>query len=163
VRSFSSSAIPFRDAAAGGAALRRGCARTSTSSRTRRGHLILKSIIGNPTASKKTLEYRAHEEGAADLVALIACLHFDHVVGRLLANTRGRLFSRNMLSRFGEASRGAQIRSAFNSATIWSPSVATAEAKYDTHAFSKLFTGVRRPRLRAVPGAPRVPAGLAGE
>jgi hypothetical protein len=105
------------------------------------GHLILKSVIGNPTASKKTLEYRAHEEGAADLVALIACLHFDHVVRRLLANTRGRLFSRNMLSRFGEATRGAQIRSAFNSATIWSPSVATAEAKYDTHAFSKLFTG----------------------
>ena len=105
------------------------------------GHLILKSVIGNPTAAKKTLEYRAHEEGAADLVALVACLHFDHVVRRLLANTRGRLFSRNMLSRFGEESRGAQIRSAFNAATIWSPSFQTAEKKYDKHAFSKLFTG----------------------
>ena len=105
------------------------------------GHLILKSIIGNPTAAKKTLEYRAHEEGAADLVALVACLHFDRVVNRLLENTQGRLFSRNMLSRYGEKSRGAQIRSAFNSATTWSPSVETAEAKYDKHAFSKLFTG----------------------
>lgn len=105
------------------------------------GHLILKSIIGNPTAARKTLEYRAHEEGAADLVALVACLHFDRVVRRLLANTRGRLFSRNMLSRYGEESRGAQIRSSFNPATIWSSSVALAEATYDAHAFSKLFTG----------------------
>jgi hypothetical protein len=105
------------------------------------GHLILKSVIGNPTASRKTLEYRAHEEGAADLVALIACLHFDHVVTRLLENTRGRLFSKNMLSRFGEERRRTQIRSAFNSATTWSPAIALAEAKYDKHAFSKLFTG----------------------
>jgi hypothetical protein len=105
------------------------------------GHLILKSVIGNPTAAKKTLEYRAHEEGAADLVALIACLHFDRVVARLLANTRGRLFSRNMLSRFGEESRGGQIRSAFNSATIWSPSITAAEEQYEPHAFSRLFTG----------------------
>jgi hypothetical protein len=105
------------------------------------GHLILKSVIGNPTAAKKTLEYRAHEEGAADLVALVACLHFERVVNRLLESTQGRLFSRNMLSRYGEKSRGAQIRSAFNSATTWSPSVETAEAKYDKHAFSKLFTG----------------------
>ncbi|HEY7540056.1 MAG TPA: hypothetical protein VIF11_07945 [Methylomirabilota bacterium] len=105
------------------------------------GHLILKSVIGNPAASRKTLEYRAHEEGAADLVALIACLHFDHVVTRLLENTRGRLFSKNMLSRFGEERRRTQIRSAFNSATTWSPAIALAEAKYDKHAFSKLFTG----------------------
>jgi len=105
------------------------------------GHLILKSIIGNPTAAQKTLEYRAHEEAAADLVALIACLHFERVVTRLLTNTRGRLFSRNMLSRFGEESRGAQIRSAFNAATIWSRSIATAEKKYEAHAFSRLFTG----------------------
>jgi hypothetical protein len=105
------------------------------------GHLILKSIIGNPTAAKKTLEYRAHEEGAADLVALVACLHFDHVVKRLLENTRGRLFSKNILSRYGEESRSTQIRNAFNSAATWSPSIAAAEANYDKHAFSKLFTG----------------------
>jgi hypothetical protein len=105
------------------------------------GHLILKSVIGNPTAAKKTLEYRAHEEGAADLVALVACLHFDGVVDRLLANTQGRLFSRNLLSRYGEKGRGRQIRSAFNSAATWSPWIATAEATYDKHAFSKLFTG----------------------
>jgi hypothetical protein len=46
-----------------------------------------------------------------------------------------------MLSRFGEESHRTQIRSAFNTATTWSPAIALAEAKYDTHAFSKLFTG----------------------
>jgi hypothetical protein len=105
------------------------------------GHLILKSVIGNPTAAKKTLEYRAHEEGAADLVALLACLHFDPVVDRLLENTQGRLFSRNMLSRLGEKGRGGQIRTAFNDAAVWSPPICKAEAAYDKHAFSKLFTG----------------------
>ena len=105
------------------------------------GHLILKSVIGNPTAAKKTLEYRAHEEGAADLVALVACLHFDPVVDRLLENTQGRLFSRNVLSRVGEKGRGAQIRTAFNAAATWASSVARAEAEYDKHEFSKLFTG----------------------
>ena len=105
------------------------------------GHLILKSVIGNPPASTKTLEYRAHEEGAADLVALVAGLHFDPVVRRLLENTQGRLFSRNMLSRIGEQSRGGQFRTAFNGATTCSTSVTTAETKYDKHAFSKLFTG----------------------
>jgi hypothetical protein len=105
------------------------------------GHLILKSVIGNPTAAKKTLEYRAHEEGAADLIALVACLQFDAVVDRVLENTQGRLFSRNLLSRFGERDRGAQIRTAFNAATLWSPSITAAEAAYDPHAFSKPFTG----------------------
>jgi hypothetical protein len=105
------------------------------------GHLILKSVIGNPTAAKKTLEYRAHEEGAADLVALVACLHFDPVVDRLLENTQGRLFSRNMLSRLGEKGRGGQLRTAFNDTTVRSPSICKAEAAYDKHAFSKLFTG----------------------
>ena len=105
------------------------------------GHLILKSVIGNPPAAKKTLEYRAHEEGAADLVALVACLHFDPVVDRLLENTQGRLFSRNVLSRLGEKGRGDQIRTAFNDATVWSQSVSDAEEAYDKHEFSKLFTG----------------------
>jgi hypothetical protein len=105
------------------------------------GHLILKSVIGNPTAAKKTLEYRAHEEGAADLVALVACLHFEPVVRRLLEHTCGRLFSRNLLSRFGEKGRATQIRTAFNAAAAWSPAIATAEAEYDKHAFARLFTG----------------------
>ncbi len=105
------------------------------------GHLILKSVIGNPTNAKKTLEYRAHEEGAADLVAVVACLHFDDVVRRLLQHTQGRLFSRNMLSRIGERGRNTQIRTAFNAATMWSPSVRHAEALYDKHGFSRPFTG----------------------
>src|SRR5439155_764900 len=74
------------------------------------GHLILKSVIGNPTNAKKTLDYRAHEEAAADLVAVVACLHFDEVVRRLLRNTKGRLFSRNLLSRLGEEGRRSKSR-----------------------------------------------------
>ena len=105
------------------------------------GHLILKSVIGNPTSAKKTLEYRAHEEGAADLVALVACLHFDAVVDRVLENTQGRLFSRNMLSRLGEKGRRTQIRTAFNAETLSSRSIENAEVEYDTHALSKPFTG----------------------
>ena len=105
------------------------------------GHLILKSVIGNPTNAKKTLDYRAHEEAAADLVAVVACLHFDEVVRRLLRNTKGRLFSRNLLSRLGEEGRRSQIRTAFNAATMWSPSVVRADAAYDKHGFSKPFSG----------------------
>jgi len=105
------------------------------------GHLILKSVIGNPTSAKKTLEYRAHEEGAADLVALVACLHFDAVVDRVLDNTRGRLFSRNMLTRLGEKGRRTQIRTAFNAETLRSKSMREAEETYDQHALSKPFTG----------------------
>lgn len=128
------------------------------------GHLILKSVIGNPTDGKKTLEYRAHEEAAADLVAAVACLHFDEVAGLLLRDTRGRLFSRNLLSRFGEEGRRSQVRKAFNAATMWSPAVVKAERTYDKHGFSKPFTGGafdlfveiyerHLVRLRAIPGA----------
>lgn len=105
------------------------------------GHLILKSVIGNPTNAKKTLEYRAHEESAADLVAVVSSLHFDGVVERLLRDTRGRLFSRNVLSRIGEEGRRSQIRKAFNVDTMWSPSVVRAERKYDKHGVSRPFTG----------------------
>ena len=105
------------------------------------GHLILKSVIGNPTSAKKTLEYRAHEEGAADLVAMIACLHFDAVIDRVLENTQGRLFSRNLLTRLGEKGRRTQIRTAFNAETLQSKSMKEAEEAYDQHALSKPFTG----------------------
>ena len=105
------------------------------------GHLILKSVIGNPTNAKKTLEYRAHEEGAADLVAVVACLHFDDVARSVLRHTKGRLFSRNALSRIGERGRNTEIRKAFNAATMVSPEVVRAEEQYDKHRFSKPFTG----------------------
>src|SRR3989449_1886641 len=75
------------------------------------------------------------------LVAVVACLHFDEVVRRLLRNTKGRLFSRNLLSRLGEEGRRSQIRTAFNAATMWSPSVVRADAAYDKHGFSKPFSG----------------------
>lgn len=105
------------------------------------GHLILKSVIGDPTNAKKTLEYRAHEEGAADLVAVVACLHFDDVARSVLRHTKGRLFSRNALSRIGERGRNTEIRKAFNAVTMVSPEVVKAEEEYDKHRFAKPFTG----------------------
>lgn len=85
------------------------------------GHLILKSVIGNPP-EPKLLEFRAHEEAAADLVALIALLHFEAVVDHVLKCTRGKLFSTNLLSRVAEP---VTRRNAFNNKTMrnvrWDP------------------------------------------
>ncbi len=100
------------------------------------GHLILKSVMGNP-AEPKLLEFRAHEEASADIVAMIASLHFESVVDRVLERTRGKLFSTNMLSRIAE---GATRRNAFNNKTMtnvrWHPN--PNHYKYD---LSLPFTG----------------------
>ncbi len=85
------------------------------------GHLILKSVIGNPP-EPKLLEFRAHEEASADLVALIASLHFESVVDRVLERTRGKLFSTNAISRIAAP---VTRRNAFNNKTMtnvrWNP------------------------------------------
>ena len=85
------------------------------------GHLILKSVIGNPP-EPKLLEFRAHEEASADLVAMIASLHFESVVDHVLERTRGKLFSTNAVSRIAEP---VTRRTAFNDKTMtnvrWKP------------------------------------------
>ncbi|WP_129599692.1 hypothetical protein [Anaerophilus nitritogenes] len=78
------------------------------------GHTIKNEVIGWPTSSKMTSEYRGHHEAFADIVAIIASLHFDRVVDHLLQNTKGNLFSVNELSRVGELSQSTQIRILFN-------------------------------------------------
>lgn len=82
------------------------------------GHLILRHVIGNPPDSKKTLAYRGHDEAAADLIAIVSSLHLEKTVTRLLAHTRGNLFSPNELSRMGEVGRAQEVRKAFNALTM---------------------------------------------
>lgn len=84
------------------------------------GHLILKSVIGNP--SVRLVEFRAHEEAGADLVAVVSSLHFTEVVDRLLRRTKGRLFASSVVTRIGES---VVDRNAYNHFTMadvpWDP------------------------------------------
>ena len=104
------------------------------------GHLILKSVIGNPTEDKKTLTHRSHEEAGADLIALVALLHFERdAVEPVLRKTRGRLYNGNPFSRIGEHRSRAQARMLFNSED-WS-SIEQPWNDYDTHAVSAILSG----------------------
>ncbi len=66
------------------------------------GHIILKHVIGPTPTGRLEFERRAHDEAGADLVSLVSVLHFDRVVDAALAQTKGKLFSKNILTRIGE-------------------------------------------------------------
>ncbi len=66
------------------------------------GHIILKHVIGPTPTGRLEFERRAHDEAGADLVSLVSILHFDRVVDAVLAETKGKLFSKNIVSRIGE-------------------------------------------------------------
>jgi len=104
------------------------------------GHLIMKSMVGTMPDDEKSLQHRAHEEGAADLIALVTTLHFESVIAHVLRETAGFLYSDNLLSRFGEWGRGptALPRRSFNDATMAS---VRAQAPLTKHALSSPFTG----------------------
>ncbi len=78
------------------------------------GHSMIFSEVGVPPPSTMTAEYRGFQESASDLVALVAVLHFDTVVDRLLRNSNGDLYTLNELNRIGELSETEQIRLACN-------------------------------------------------
>jgi hypothetical protein len=78
------------------------------------GHLIIYSEVGLPVPELMEGEYYGFHESAADLVALLAVLHFDSVVERLLETTSGNLYVLNELNRFAELSEDEQIRIAGN-------------------------------------------------
>jgi hypothetical protein len=78
------------------------------------GHLIIYSEVGLPVPELIEGEYYGFHESAADLVALLALLHFDSVVERLLETTSGNLYVLNELNRFAELSEDEQIRIASN-------------------------------------------------
>ena len=82
------------------------------------GHAFLYSLLGTPPTDRVSAEYLAFHESAADCVAMIAVLHFDSVVDRLLRNTRGNIYLPNELNRIGELSETEQIRLASQSLTL---------------------------------------------
>jgi len=99
------------------------------------GHIILKTLIGDPFPHRKPFEYRAHEEAGADLIATLSSLYFDSVVDQLLARTRGNLFGANTLSRFGElriprSSTEREVRTLFNRETLASARATMAGAGF---------------------------------
>jgi hypothetical protein len=104
------------------------------------GHLIMKSMVGTMPDDEKSLQHRAHEEAAADLIALVTTLHFESVIAHVLRETSGFLFGDNLLSRFGEWGRGptALPRRSFNDATMAS---VRAQDPLTKHALSSPFTG----------------------
>ena len=68
----------------------------------RSGTAIIYSVIGLPSSEDASGEYYGFHESAADMVALLASLHFGSVVEALLENTRGNLYTFNRLNRFAE-------------------------------------------------------------
>jgi hypothetical protein len=104
------------------------------------GHLILKSVIGTMPDDQKSLMHRAHEEAASDLIALLSALHFDSVITFALERTRGKLFSINTLSNFGDwgSTSFQRLRALYNDSTLsWARSVRTM----DKYRLARPFLG----------------------
>lgn len=101
------------------------------------GHLIIYSEVGLPDVSTTVGEYFGFHEAAADLIALIAVLHFNSVVDRLLESTHGNLYVLNELNRFAELSNNEQIRTASNTAKLGAFSAGWS----DEHDLSEPLSG----------------------
>lgn len=82
------------------------------------GHSLLYQLLGTPPSGEPSAEFLAFHESAADCVAMIAVLHFDSVVDRLLRRTRGNIYLPNELNRIGELSETKQIRLASQSVRL---------------------------------------------
>ena len=108
------------------------------------GHIILKHVIGPTPAGRLAFERRAHDEAGADLVSLVTILHFDRVVDSVLAATRGKLYSDNILSQIGEYRMGRSRRRRvgrlfFQNQTM--RSVARARRDGDKHVYARPLLG----------------------
>jgi hypothetical protein len=82
------------------------------------GHSFIYQLLGTPPEGRVGAEYIAFHESAADCVAMIAVLHFDSVVDRLLERTSGDIYLPNELNRIGELSETEEIRLASQSLTL---------------------------------------------
>ncbi len=109
------------------------------------GHAFIYQLLGTPPSGEPTAEYLAFHESAADCVAMVAVLHFDSVVDRLLTRTRGNIYLPNELNRIGELSETKQIRLASQSHTLADvPDLRTPPALLShpqRHAMSLPLTG----------------------
>ncbi len=82
------------------------------------GHTTLFSLMGVPPPELISVPFLAFHESFSDLVGLIAVLHFDSVISRLLHQTNGNLYLLNVMNRIGETSVHTQLRLASNEATM---------------------------------------------
>jgi hypothetical protein len=109
------------------------------------GHGLLYSLVGMPGQGALTAGFRGFHESAADCVAMLAALHFERVLARVLEDTEGSLYVANELNRIGELSRTRQIRSASNALTmadVVSPALAAdAVTGKQVHALGLPLTG----------------------
>lgn len=101
------------------------------------GHGILFSAVGEPEMEKETAEYLGFQESSADIVSMIAILHFDSVIDDVLESTSGNLYMANHLNRFAETSPFEQIRMASNNLKL---SDFSAGWK-DSHILAQPLTG----------------------
>jgi hypothetical protein len=104
------------------------------------GHLIMKAVVGTMPDDERPLQHRAHEEAAADLIALVVALHFESVITAVLHQTAGFLYSDCLLARVGEwgRTRGDVARHAFNQSTL---ETIRALPTFNKHQLSAPFTG----------------------
>jgi hypothetical protein len=110
------------------------------------GHIILKTLIGDPFSRRRPFEYRAHEEAGADLTAMLTSLYFDSVVDQLLARTRGNLFAPSTLSRMGElriprSPTEPAVRSLRNRETLTSARRTMEREGHAPHHYAVPFAG----------------------
>jgi hypothetical protein len=107
------------------------------------GHIILKHVIGPTPKGRLAFDRRAHDEAGADLVSLVTILHFDRVVDSVLTETRGKLFSVNILSQIGEYRMGRSGRRVgrlfFQNKTM--RSVARARRDGDKYVYARPLLG----------------------
>lgn len=105
------------------------------------GHLIMKSVLGNPPFDERSTQYRAHEEAAADLIAILAALHFDSVADEALESTKGLLYGVTALTRmteWGSKRNREEMRRLFNELTM---EEVRKEGEPDRYELSKVFSG----------------------
>ncbi len=101
------------------------------------GHGILFSEVGEPDPDKETAEFLGFQESSADIVSMIAILHFDSVLNEVLESTSGNLYMANHLNRFAETSPVDQIRMASNSVKLSD----FAAGWKDSHRLGQPLTG----------------------
>ena len=79
------------------------------------GHGLIYAEVGLPHPETEQAEYLGFQESSADIVSMIAALHFNSIIDEVLDSTSGNLYMHNHLNRFAETSSCKQIRMASNS------------------------------------------------
>jgi len=101
------------------------------------GHAFTYSLLGHPRPGAEFVEFEGFQEAFADMVSLIAAMHFPSVVSDVLGATSGNLYVANRLARFSEFSSQRQLRTASNTVTM----ADFADGAPNEHALSQPLTG----------------------